>query len=95
MIIDKQGICDRLYEARKNKKISQAEAGAKLNIQQSAYSDLETGKRDITIYEASVLAEVFDVPFEWLIGMSDANLSVREIRLLELFKQFIIYIRNK
>ena len=40
-------ILEKLVEARKRKKISQAKMGKKLGLSHSAISFIETGKRDI------------------------------------------------
>jgi len=95
MEYDIQGICDRLFNARKSKGISQKDAGKILGIGQASYSDIENGKRDITVRELFILANTFDVPVEWLLGIENKDLSDTETRLLKMFKEFLIYMRRR
>lgn len=92
---DPLDLCDRLYQARKNKHISQKDAAKLLGIKQSSYSDLETGKRDITVREIFILANAFDAPVEWLLGIDNSDLSDTEQRLLRKFKEFLVYMRAR
>lgn len=94
MVYDEQGICNRLYQARRNANMSQTDAGYVIQLKQSGYSDIELGKREITVREIFELANAFNVSVEWLLGLSDSDFTDNEVQLLEKFKQFIIYIRN-
>lgn len=95
MDYDKEGICSRIYEARTSKNISQVNAGEILGIKQSAYSDLENGKRDITLRELFILADAFDVSVKWIIGIREDDFNIKEQKMLDLFKEFLLYLRKK
>lgn len=61
-------ICQRLRKLRKSKGYSQQEVADLLNMSQSAYSDLETGKTAIDVEKLSRIAELFQYPLTQLIA---------------------------
>lgn len=61
-------ICQRIRKLRKSKAYSQQEAADLLNMSQSAYSDLETGKTAIDIEKLSRIADLFQYPLTQLIS---------------------------
>lgn len=61
-------ICQRLRKLRKSKGYSQQEVADLLNMSQSAYSDLETGKTAIEVEKLSRIAELFQYPLTQLIA---------------------------
>lgn len=61
-------ICQRIRKLRKRKGLSQQETADLLNMSQSAYSDLETGKTAIDVEKLSRIAEVFQYPLTQLIA---------------------------
>jgi Helix-turn-helix. len=64
-------------------------------ITQPAYSDLESGKRDITAPELFVLADLFDVTVQWLLGINSApQLTGKECLEVENFINYIVYRRK-
>jgi transcriptional regulator with XRE-family HTH domain len=89
-------IANRIYSARKDKYLKQEEVGVVLGIRQSSYSSLETGKRDMTVPELLILADLFDVPFTWLLGVNSIpELTDKERLEVENYINYIISKRNK
>lgn len=60
-------ICQRIRKLRKSKGYSQQEAAELLNMSQSAYSDLESGKTTLDIERLSNIADLFQYPLAQLI----------------------------
>lgn len=87
-------IASRILLARKNKDVKQQSVGDILGISQPSYSDLETGKRDVTAEELYTLSELFDVPLNWLIGIKEDDFTDEENLKIEEYKRFIKYIRE-
>ena len=93
---DRQLIANRLYEARKDRYLKQQEVGIALGIRQSSYSDLENGKRDMTIPELFILADLLGVPITWLLGINNIpQLTDSECLEVEKYIKFIISNRKK
>jgi transcriptional regulator with XRE-family HTH domain len=93
---DRQLIANRIYAARKDKYLKQEDVGNALGIKQPSYSDLETGKRDMTVPELLILADLFDVPFTWLLGLNSIpQLTDKECLEVENYIKFIISKRNR
>ncbi|MDF2543499.1 MAG: Helix-turn-helix domain [Herbinix sp.] len=93
---DKVSLGNKIYIARKNKGLKQSDICQAINIGQSAFSDLETGKREITLTELYKLADALDAPISWLLGINlDNALTATEMLKLEEFRQYLINIRKK
>ena len=93
---DRQLTANRIYSARKDKGIKQEDVGNKLGITQPAYSDLESGKRDMSVPELLILADLFDVPVNWLLGINSLpQLTDRECLEVENYINYIVNKRNK
>lgn len=89
-------IANRIYIARKNKYLNQIDIGNVLGINQSSYSALELGKRDMTISELFTLADTLDVSINWLLGIDSLPQLTDSERLeVEKFIKYIIGIREK
>lgn len=58
MSIDKE-LCNRLKEYRKFKNLTQKEVASYLSVPHSAISDIENGKRDVTVSELSILSKLY------------------------------------
>lgn len=58
---------NRIREARKNKKLSQAELSELLNISPSHMSDIENGKTNIGLDIFMNLTEILTVSADWLL----------------------------
>ncbi len=71
----KKNICgNRVAEARKRQKISQADLAAKLQIEgiiieRDSISRIEIGTRFVPDYELPILAKLLNVSVLWLLGM--------------------------
>ena len=64
---------DRIHQARKAKRISQADLSARMQvkgvlIEREAISKIETGDRFVTDYELMVFSDVLGVTMDWLTG---------------------------
>jgi transcriptional regulator with XRE-family HTH domain len=93
---DRQLIANRIYMARKDKYLKQEDVGNALGIKQSSYSDLETGKRDMTVPELLTLADLFDVPVTWLLDLNRIpQLTDKECLEVENYIKYLISKRNK
>lgn len=89
-------IANRIYMARKDKYLKQQDVGNALGIKQSSYSDLETGKRDMTVPELFILAELFEVPITWLMGVNNSpELTDNECLEVENYIKYLISQRKK
>lgn len=60
--------CDRLFEARKKKGLTQIKVAELANIRQARYSAYETGRQIPPVDIAATLADVLDVSLDWLCG---------------------------
>lgn len=92
---DKISIGNRLFQARKIKNLKQSDVCKVLGINQSSYSDIETGKRGITVEELYILADFLSVPVTWLLGETIID-DYTDIECLEIekFKRYIRIIRD-
>ena len=64
---------DRIHQARTEKRISQADLSARMQvkgvlIEREAISKIETGDRFVTDYELMVFSDVLGVTMDWLTG---------------------------
>lgn len=69
---NKNIISSRLKQARKDKKLSQSELAAKLqlcniNIDQQMISKIEKNERQVTDYELACICKVLGVSCEWML----------------------------
>ena len=69
---NKNIISSRLRQARKERKLSQSELAAKLqlcniNIDQQMISKIEKNERQVTDYEIACICKCLDVSPEWLL----------------------------
>lgn len=65
---------DRIREARIKRRWSQSTLAQKLQlegitIERDSISRIENGTRFVPDYEIKILAEIFDVPTQWLLGI--------------------------
>lgn len=87
---------NRLLIARLRKGIKQREISKDLGVAQSSYSEMENGKREITITQLFTLANSLDVSIEWLLGLElYGGLSDSELIQIEEYKQFLLGKRKK
>ena len=67
MAIDKD-FSHRLKEYRKLKNLTQKEVASHLNVPHSAISDIENGKRDVTVSELKILSKLYGRSVEEMIN---------------------------
>lgn len=68
--IDWNVLCKRLYELRKGTNLSQDVLSKKLGFPQTTYSQYESGKRKPTTMKLLVVAQYYNVSFDYLVGRS-------------------------
>lgn len=73
----KKNVCgDRVRMARLQKRLTQEDLAAKLQIEgvimeRDSVSRIEIGTRFVTDYELMILSNVLDVSMQWLVGKDD------------------------
>lgn len=86
---------NRLIYARKLKNLTQIEVARLINVKQSAYSDIENGKRILNGDEIFKLAKHLDISVKWLLGIDNDNeFTDEELLKIEHYKRYIKYIRE-
>ena len=88
------GIGNRIFVARKNKGLKQAEICMQLGIGQSTYSYIETGRKDINLPVLFALSEILDVSISWIIGDDSEDFTNDELLEIEKYKKYIRSLRN-
>jgi len=56
----------RLRLAREQKGLSQAEVASAIDLHRPTISEMEAGRRKVSMEEFEVLAKLYDVPMTWL-----------------------------
>lgn len=67
----KQLFSKRIYELRKQRKLSQKELGQAVGLSHKAISTIESGSRSTTIEKLVLLADFFGVSADYLLGRRD------------------------
>lgn len=67
----KQLFSKRIYELRKQRKLSQKELGRAVGLSHKAISTIESGSRSTTIEKLVLLADFFGVSADYLLGRRD------------------------
>ena len=62
---------NRLKELREEIELSQKVLAARLNMSQTGYSKYETGENDIPTKILIVLAKLYDVTVDYILGLED------------------------
>ena len=76
-----------IKQSRNAREISQADMARKLGISRASYIAIEQGKRDLSLEEAQILADIFGIPLD--------NLKQGMAQNYEKYKQMILaYLRN-
>ena len=74
-----QVIGKKLKELREMKELSQEDLAIILGIKQPYYSQLENGKKKITIEQITKIANEFDLPLDWFLGRDvRENIKLKE-----------------
>lgn len=69
----------KLKELRKMKELDQVDIANILEIKQPYYSQLENGKKKISIEQITRIANEFDLPLDWFLGRDIAeNIKLKE-----------------
>lgn len=97
MKFDMKIIGKRIYTARKNKNLRQADVCNALHISQSTLSKIEKGTyNNLTLDMINELSSLLDVSVIWLTGLDiDNELSQEENYALNEYKEFLKYKRKK
>ena len=91
MAID-MALAKRLKVYRNFKHLTQKEVASYLNVPHSAISDIENGKRDITVGELKILSGIFmDVALKKLLVVKSTTIITLQI-LLVYYQNFLIKI---
>lgn len=61
----------RIRELRVDRNLSQKEVAAYLHITQQCYSKIETGRMDITGERLILLAKLYNVTTDYILGLSE------------------------
>ena len=87
---------NRIYTARQAKGLKQLEIGQKLGMSQANYSNIESGKQDISVALIVEIASILDVSIAWLIGENIiSQLTDEECLEMENYKNYLISKRGK
>lgn len=63
-------IIENLKQLRKNFNLTQADLAKKLNLSFQQISNLENGRRNLTLEQALLLNQIFGVSVDWILGIS-------------------------
>lgn len=63
-------IIENLKQLRKNFNLTQADLAKKLNLSFQQMSNLENGRRNLTLEQALLLNQIFGVSVDWILGIS-------------------------
>jgi transcriptional regulator with XRE-family HTH domain len=82
---------DRMLMARMKNKIKQKTIADALGITQPSYSNIESGKTEVTINQLHIIADLLHVPAIWLMGYDGiSGLSDDEALKMEEYKKYLI-----
>lgn len=82
---------NRMFVARMHKNLKQSEMGKILGLTQPSYSDIETGKREVTISQLYAIANALEVSVSWLLDLENLNgLTDADLLKIEEYKKFLI-----
>ena len=79
----------RLKELRAKSNLTQANVASYLNIARETYSRYESGEREMTYETLQLLADMFRVSIDYLLGRYDTNpviLNSPELKMIEDFR---------
>lgn len=90
---------NRIKELREEKKITQVRLSIELEVSQETISAYEMGKYSPSVKSLIKLREIFGVPIDYILGLSDvrheciqsADLSQDELCIINLYKSLDIY----
>ena len=73
----------RLREIREKYDLSQRKTATKLKISKSYYNYFETGERIIPLSRLNDFSNLFNVDFDYALGLSNHNIVTKKIRKLD------------
>ena len=79
----------RLRELRKDKNVTQIDIAKYLSVSREAYSQYETGRREMNYETMFLLADYFSVSIDYLLGRYEHNPMVvnkKEAHLIDLYR---------
>ncbi|MCL1858158.1 MAG: helix-turn-helix domain-containing protein [Oscillospiraceae bacterium] len=79
----------KLRELRENKNVTQSEIAEYLKITRSAYSQYESGKRQMNYDTLCLLSDYFAVSIDYLLGKYETNpmlVNKKESHIIELYR---------
>ena len=71
----RQQICQRVRELRKEKRYSQKEMADILGLERSSYAYYELGRVQLSIDVLCTLTQLYDVSADYILGLSDNRAS--------------------
>jgi transcriptional regulator with XRE-family HTH domain len=93
MEYDLVSLGSRIYNARKNKNMTQGEICEILDMTQPTYSKLENGKYNINISLLYQISSILDVSLAWMVSGENSDHGNSENLQLDKNRTYIITIR--
>ena len=69
-------ITKNIKQLRKNFNLTQADLAKKLNLSFQQISNLENGRRNLTLEQALLLNQIFGVSIDWILGISSTPQNI-------------------
>lgn len=90
-------IIENLKQLRKNFNLTQADLAKKLNLSFQQMSNLENGRRSLTLKQALLLNQIFGVSTDWILGISSVpqNINTEAVSKALLIRINDIYEQTK
>lgn len=90
-------IIENLKQLRKNFNLTQADLAKKLNLSFQQMSNLENGRRSLTLKQALLLNQIFSVSTDWILGISSVpqNINTEAVSKALLIRINDIYEQTK
>lgn len=77
----RQAIASRLKTARETAGLSQGQVAREMSLHRPTVSEIEAGRRKVSVEELTVFARIYDVSIDWLSCMESETLDPVENRL--------------
>lgn len=71
-------VLDNIRRIRESKGMSQTELAFRLDLEQSSYSQIESGNRKLSLERLLLIAEILETPVEKLLGSQAAAYQIPE-----------------
>lgn len=76
---EREGLAQRLREARKLAGLSQAQVAELMDLHRPSISEIEAGRRRVDTEELARLAELYGVSTSWLLGEEDEEVGLKAV----------------